>query len=435
MTDDRTQYTLDRLVRLVISVVVLVALLALLRYLSDVLLPFAAAVVLAYLLNPLVTLFERKTRRRGLAVALTICGLCIVGLAAVAIMVPLAASQVSRFQRDIASLRDDLAASAEADPSRDAATPPAAVEAKSPDDNAANSPAAPEAEEDKSALGWRELMDGWAESRTATEGKTRSERFAVFRSRLEGTYIGDMLDRAIEYTNTDEFNQLLINAAKGIIAGGWSVVTFVVSFVLGLTGVIIVLLYLIFLLLDYPEYARTWDKFLPPKYRDSIVEFLAQFSEAMRRYFRGQAVIAILMGALFTVGFTIIGLPMAVPCGMFVGLLNMVPYLQTVGLVPAIMLAGLRAVEGDSSFAVSVVLTLLVFAIAQLIQDAVITPRIMGDATGLKPVAILLGVFIWGKLLGFLGLVLAIPLTCLAIAYYRRFVLAHSAEPAGVSSS
>jgi predicted PurR-regulated permease PerM len=63
-----------------------------------------------------------------------------------------------------------------------------------------------------------------------------------------------------------------------------------------------------------------------------------------------------------------------------------------------------------------------------VIQDTQITPRVMGKATGLRPIAILLGVFVWGKLLGFLGLILAIPLTCLGIAYYRRYVLMHEAK-------
>ena len=71
----------------------------------------------------------------------------------------------------------------------------------------------------------------------------------------------------------------------------------------------------------------------------------------------------------------------------------------------------------------SLLLVVAVFAVAQLIQDAVLTPRIMGKATGLRPAIMLLGVCIWGQLLGFLGLVLAIPLTCLGLAYYRRVVL------------
>jgi predicted PurR-regulated permease PerM len=336
-------------------------------------------------------------------------------------MVPLIASQASRFQHDLAKLRDDLAASIEQTPAVAPApqTPPQQTDAEAP------------AEVKKSALGWHEFVSGWREFKSTADTQTRSERLSALRKRLQGTYIGTTLDWAIEYTDSDEFKQLLVNTAKRVAAGGWEVVNFALSVVLGLTGLIIVLLYLVFLLLDFPEYSRNWKAFLPPKYRDAIVEFLEQFDDAMRRYFRGQAAVAIITGALFVVGFTIMGMPMAVPLGMFLGLLNMVPYLQAVGLIPASLLAGLRALEGDSSFAMSLGLVVLVFVIVQIIQDSIITPHVMGEATGLRPVAILLGVFVWGKLLGFLGLVLAIPLTCLGIAYYRRYVLLNQPERAG----
>ena len=93
------------------------------------------------------------------------------------------------------------------------------------------------------------------------------------------------------------------------------------------------------------------------------------------------------------------------------------------------MLAIVRSIEKDTSLLWSALLVLIVFAVVQTIQDTLLTPRIMGKQTGLKPVAILLGVFIWGKLLGFLGVLLAIPLTCLGLAYYRRFVLARDQAP------
>ncbi|MDO8629818.1 MAG: hypothetical protein Q7R41_04935, partial [Phycisphaerales bacterium] len=79
MTGETTPYTFDRVVRMMLSAAALFAVFLLLRYLSDVLLPFAAAVVLAYLLNPLVTLFEQKTRRRGVAVGVTLFGLAALG--------------------------------------------------------------------------------------------------------------------------------------------------------------------------------------------------------------------------------------------------------------------------------------------------------------------------------------------------------------------
>ena len=419
MGNGDSRYTVDRVVRMVLGVAGLAAVLLVLRYLADVLLPFAAAVVLAYLLNPLVTVFEKKMKRRGLAVAVVLVGLGVVGAALAVLVIPLAISQADRFRGSLTKLRDDLAACVEVE----------TVEGSVPAESADSEPVPPIPAE-KSALGWGELKRGWAEYRRDAETVPRAERLRCLYDRVSGTQIGAVIDGAIAYTESEEFKALLINAAKGLAIGGWTVVAFALHLVLGLTGLIIVLLYLVFLLLDFPEYARTWPTFLPPQYRSPIVEFLEQFNDVMRRYFRGQAVVALLMGILFAVGFSLIGLPMAVPLGLFIGLLNMVPYLQTVGLVPAMLMAGLRAVEQDSSFLGSVLLTVLVFAVAQLIQDSLITPRVMGKATGLRPVAILLGVFIWGKLLGFLGLLLAIPLTCLGIAYYRRYVLLRAPEAA-----
>ena len=411
LQDDKP-YTFDRVVRMVLGAATLVALLALLRHLSDVLIPFAAAVVLAYMLNPLVTVFERKIHRRGLAVLLTLVGLGIVGMSLSISAVFITASQVGRFSDDLRRLRDDLKASMTLDAAPQAlpSAPPGEAQVEQPIE--------------KSTTGWSEAIDAWREIQTEDNRKLgQSERFSILRERVGGTYVGGLLDWAAEYVDSDEFNEFLVTSARNVLWGGWTAVAFVVNLVLALTGLIIVVLYLVFLLIDFPEYSRMWREFLPPKYRDTVVGFLGEFDIVMRRYFRGQFIIALLMGLMFSVGFSIIGLPLAVPLGLFIGALNMVPYLQAVGLVPAIILAAMSALQGDTGLVSMIGWVLVVFVIAQLIQDALIVPRIMGKATGLKPVAILLGVFIWGKLLGFLGLILAIPLTCVGIAYYQRYIL------------
>ncbi len=428
MTNGETRYTFDRVVRMVVSAIIIATVLGLLRYLSDVVLPFAAAVVLAYMLNPLVSAFEKRTGRRGLAVAITIGGLGVMGAALLGIVIPLMAYQVSRFGEDLELLRQDLVGSLVAEAGELEQASGSRVE---PVLNRLETSSTPH----EKSIGWRELKRGWARYRAdADEVPRRLERLRRLRGDLSNTYLGDLLDRSATYVGTAEFRDRALEAAKHLAVGGWTVIAFTVNFLLGLTGLIIVLLYLVFLLLDFPEYARNWQSFLPPQYREPIVEFLEQFNVALRRYFRGQAIVALCMAVLFATGFSIIGLPMAVPLGLFVGLLNMVPYLQTVGLVPAMLLALLRSIEGDSSVVASILLVLAVFAVAQLIQDTLITPRVMGKATGLRPVAILLGVFIWAKLLGPLGLLLAIPLTCLGIAYYRRYVLHHKPEKEKVSA-
>ncbi|MCH9033741.1 MAG: AI-2E family transporter [Planctomycetes bacterium] len=425
--ESEKHYTLDRVVRMVLSAAGIIAVLLLVRYLSDVLVPFVVAVVLAYFLNPLVNAVEKKTNHRGLAVGLTLGGLGLVGIALVLVIAPLTINQAGRFRDSLQKLRDEFQSSSVVN------ARPAMPATSNPQNAGETDLPEGEKEAEGTALGWQELLDGWEEYRNDAEKIARPIRLQRLRARIEGTYLGDAIQRTIDYTRSDDFNAFLIDAAKQLLVGGWTVLAFMINLVLGLTGLIIVLLYLFFLLADYPAYAATWKTFLPPRYRKEIVEFLEQFSIAMRRYFRGQAVVALIMGVLFAVGFSIVGLPMAVPLGFFVGLLNMVPYLQVVGLLPAALLAGLRAVENDSSFAVSLLLAGAVFAVAQLLQDAVIVPRIMGKATGLKPVAILLGIFIWGKLLGFLGLLMAIPLTCLGIAYYRRFVLLQAAEASKIT--
>jgi predicted PurR-regulated permease PerM len=155
-----------------------------------------------------------------------------------------------------------------------------------------------------------------------------------------------------------------------------------------------------------------------------VVAFLEDFRLAMSRYFRAQAAVAALTGVMFAVGFALIGLPMGILLGLFMGLLNMVPYLQNIGLIPAVFFAFVHSVESGQSFWLVLGLTMGVFILAQIIQDVVLVPRIMGKTTGLSPAIILLSLSIWGKLLGMLGLLIAIPATCLLLAYYRRLLAA-----------
>jgi predicted PurR-regulated permease PerM len=437
------RYTFDRVVRMVLSAVTIAIVILLLRYLSDVLLPFAAAVVLAYLLNPLVNLFATRTKRRGLAVLITIGGLALLGMAVTFVAIALVSWQAEQFGRQIDTLRADLLAAirittqpVESSPVPQAVPPFAPVDAVSGEDGLAASataePAAAEAAPaEKSDSGLAELVEGW-EILRAGEG-TRSQRIAAFRRHIEGTGAGYVVQQLADYVQSEDFKNLALTTAKRVVSGGWTVGTFLLNLALGAVGLIIIFIYLVFLLLDYPEYARRWKSFLPPAYSDNIVEFLEEFDIAMRRYFRGQALVAMLTGVLFCVGFTIIGLPMAIPLGLLLGVLNMVPYLQAVGLVPAAVLALMKSLEGGHSLAWTLLSIAIVFLVVQIIQDTLITPRVMGKATGLRPVAILLGVFVWGKLLGFLGLLLAIPLTCLGIAYYRRLVLRQSREESQIS--
>ena len=143
---------------------------------------------------------------------------------------------------------------------------------------------------------------------------------------------------------------------------------------------------------------------------------------SMNRYFRGQALVAFCVGILFSIGFLIIDFPLAIGLGLFIGLLNMVPYLQIIGFIPTILLALLKAADTGESFWWTLGLALVVFAVVQAIQDMILVPKIMGKITGLNPAIILLSLSIWGSLMGMLGMIIALPGTTLLLSYYQRYI-------------
>jgi predicted PurR-regulated permease PerM len=191
---------------------------------------------------------------------------------------------------------------------------------------------------------------------------------------------------------------------------------------------IIIFLYLVFILLDYEKIADGIKNIIPPKYRALGSEIFDDIQSGMNRYFRGQALIALIVGIMFSIGFSIIGLPMAIVFGLFVGLLNLVPYLQTIAVVPALLLVVLQSAQTGQSFLSAFLGLFIVFIIVQGTQDLILVPRIMGKVTGLHPAVILLSLSIWGSLMGMIGLIVALPLTTLIISYYKRFVLRESEE-------
>lgn len=209
----------------------------------------------------------------------------------------------------------------------------------------------------------------------------------------------------------------------GIFDGGVTLISGTKTVVMSILGSFIVVLYLIFILIDYNDIQEGFKSMLPDRFKKTILTLMQDIEDSMNTYFRGQATVAFCVGVLFAIGFSIIGMPLAILLGLFIGLLNMVPYLQTIGFVPAILLTMMQSAQTGESFWMLFMWVLVVFVVVQLIQDLILVPKIMGKAVGLNPAIILLSLSIWGALLGFVGLIIALPLTSLCISYYRRYVL------------
>lgn len=216
--------------------------------------------------------------------------------------------------------------------------------------------------------------------------------------------------------------------ARGALPKIWNVLSQSFSLMWGLVAAFMVLVYILFILKDYELLARGWISLIPEKYRDRVVRLAEDVEDSMSDYFRGQSLVALCVGILFSIGFAIIDFPLAIGFGLFVGLLNIVPYLQTVALVPTVFLALVKAANTGGNFWWILAAAGIVFLVVQAIQETILIPRIMNKVTGLNPAVILLSLSVWGSLLGLVGMIIALPATSLILSYYRRFLRKQEAE-------
>ncbi len=368
--NDRS-FTFGRVVQLALFTGLVWGLVLLLDYLSDVLLPFVIGLVVAYFLDPVTNRVQHVIKQRVLAALFTLVSITLAVSLVVWFMVPMVGNELADMGRTVSKM-------------------------------AANTELAQAAKEHLPENVWEEVNE-------------------ILKR-----------DDVKRYLTSDGAVQMAKDTAKNLLPGAWGVLSGAANVLTFITGILVIMLYVVFLLIDYHNMAARWRDYLPPSIRDDVSEFVEEFIQATNRYFRSQALLACCVAVLFAIGFSTIGLPLAILMGIFIGLLNMVPYLQIVGTIPCLLLAGLKALEQGDNFLGALGLVLLVFGVVQLIQETVLVSRFQGKAMGLSPAIILLSISVWGKLLGFLGLILALPLTCLGLAYYRRYLWKF--EPVGEPS-
>lgn len=364
---ERKKITFDSFIRGVILGVIIIGLLMLLKRLSSVLLPFFIAWLIAYLVYPLVTLFQYKLKFKNRIVSI-FCALftiLIIGAGAFYLLVPPMIQEFGRVQ----------------------------------------------------ALLIQYFSHGTYNSNVPT---SLSE---FLRDNIDAKFITELFNK-----------ENLLDALKEAVPRLWSLLSDSIDLLFSVFTIFLILLYVIFILLDYESIAEGWTHLVPIKYRPFTISILNDIKTGMNRYFRGQAFVALCVGILFSIGFLIIDFPLAIGLGLFIGALNMVPYLQVIGFVPTIVLAILKASDTGGNFWIIIASAIAVFIIVQAIQDGFIVPRVMGKITGLNPAIILLSLSIWGSLMGMLGMIIALPLTTLMLSYYQRFIInkenIHKEEPA-----
>lgn len=232
------------------------------------------------------------------------------------------------------------------------------------------------------------------------------------------SWIGENQEQIERFFRSRDFTDAVKTAAPKV----FDVVGQTASVLISIVASMITLLYMFFILLDYEYLSTNWIRIFPKKARPFWAGLMSDVERELNNYIRGQGLVALCMGVMFCIGFSIMDFPMAIGLGIMIGIMDLVPYLHTFALIPTAFLAMLKSAETGQNFWVVFGLAVGLFVVIQIITDMIVTPKIMGKAMGLNPAILLLSLSVWGTLLGFVGLIIALPLTTLIIAYWQRYV-------------
>lgn len=349
-------FTLDRIARITFAILLIILLFWGLDTLSNVLIPFALAWMVAYLLLPIVHFLEHKVRIKARWLNVLIVVLLLAGIitGVVALLVPSITEEAKKAWEliqyyDLAGLVVSI----------------------------------------------------------IPEGLRNKSDFV------------NNLEELLSSISVQDF----ISSVKEVFSRSWNIVQSTLSYLSGLVVVFLFLTYLIFILLDYEVLVKGFYSLCPRSTRPFMYELADNLEFYVNSYFRGQAFISLICGIILAIGFTIMGLPLGITFGLFVGMLNMIPYLQYIGYIPLVMLVGLQSASTNQNFFVLLLIAIAVILVSELVQQVFLTPMIQGKSMGMKPAVILLSLTVWGTIFGFLGLLFALPLTMILYTFYMKYVI------------
>jgi predicted PurR-regulated permease PerM len=204
----------------------------------------------------------------------------------------------------------------------------------------------------------------------------------------------------------DLFDRIFNSAAGWLQTGLFRLVDVTAS----LLDLLLIPFFVYYLLADYAAMRERLDRLIPPRHRAVASQLINQINFVISSYVRNQLVIALVMGALYSIGFWIAGVPLALSIGMLSGLLNFIPYLGTLtGLVLSLTFVAL-----DGGGWARVIGVIVVFAVVQSVEGYYLTPKLLGGRLNLHPMWVLVGLMIGGSLFGILGIILAVPVIAVA---------------------
>lgn len=240
-------------------------------------------------------------------------------------------------------------------------------------------------------------------------------------------FIPENITNAIEkkYNISELIAQLESGKNSILLDRGETLVTSTVELLMHSLEWLLTFVYVIFILIDYDRLGAGFELLIPDKYKPAVLQIANDIKDSMNRYFRSQLLIAACAAVFYCIGFSMVGLPMAIVMGVIVGILYMIPYFQYITVIPVVIICFITSLDGSVDFWAMIGKCGLVYVISQCICDYVLTPKIMGKSMGLNPAIILLSLSVWGTLLGIIGMIIALPLTTLLLSYYKKVIIDH----------
>lgn len=311
-------FTIDRIARLVLGAFFIISLLYIIKLISGALVPFVIALIISYIIYPLVDFCKTKLRIRSHAVAVGL-SLSTILLLLTGLLIWIIPQLIEESQK-ITSLAQKIV----------------------------------------------------SESHPITD------------------YLPPQVYKSLqEFIHSPDFEKKIAEQGQTLLPGIWGFLSGTMGFVFGIMGIFIVLSYTIFILLDYERMMFNWDRLIPENYRPLIVSLVTDVRDGMNAYFRAQLLIAFINAVLYSVALWIAGLPLSLLIGLLMGFLSIIPYLQILGLLPAVFLALAKALETGSSFEWEIIYLMIAYFSVQFIVDWILSPKIMGSLTGMNPAVML----------------------------------------------
>lgn len=177
---------------------------------------------------------------------------------------------------------------------------------------------------------------------------------------------------------------------------------------------------LFYLLMDWHRFVASIMDIVPPRMRESVDSFTSEANLVLGQYLRGQLLVMLILAAFYSIGLALFGLDLALPIGVFTGLAVFVPYLGFgFGLILA-TLAGVLEFSADPGPAKAVLMVAVVYGLGQLLESLYLTPRLLGERIGLHPLVVIFALLAFGQLLGFVGVLIALPASAVLLVAIRR---------------